>query len=137
MLSANRTFPHAMLREIFEQPGAIAQTLAAYTDGNSLREDTFLTARQALVGKESLLISASGSSRHAGLVAEILFEDLAGIPVDVEYASEYIYRSTHTLKNPCFLAISQSGETADTSEAVSYTHLRAHETGRNLVCRLL
>ena len=63
MLSANRTFPHAMLREIFEQPGAIAQTLAAYTDGNSLREDTFLTARQALVGKDSLLVSAIGSSR--------------------------------------------------------------------------
>jgi glucosamine--fructose-6-phosphate aminotransferase (isomerizing) len=118
MLSANRNFPHAMLREIFEQPDAIAQTLAAYTDGNSLREDTFLTARQALVGKESLLVSASGSSRHAGLVAEILFEDLAGIPVDVEYASEYIYRSTQTLKNPCFMVISQSGETADTSEAL-------------------
>ena len=107
-----------MLREIFEQPDAIAGTLAAYTDGNSLREDTFLSARQALVGKESLLISASGSSRHAGLVAEIIFEDLAGIPVDVEYASEYIYRSTQTLKNPCFMVISQSGETADTTEAL-------------------
>lgn len=107
-----------MLREIFEQPSAIAETLAAYTDGNCLREDTFLTARQALVGKESLLISASGSSRHAGLLAEILFEDLAGIPVDVEYASEYIYRSTQTLKNPCFMVISQSGETADTTEAL-------------------
>lgn len=118
MLPNDRTFPHAMLREIFEQPDAIAKTLAAYTDGDSLREETFLTARQALVGRESLLISASGSSRHAGLMAEILFEDLAGIPVDVEYASEYIYRSTQTLKNPCFMVISQSGETADTSEAL-------------------
>jgi glutamine---fructose-6-phosphate transaminase (isomerizing) len=107
-----------MLREIFEQPKAIADTLAAYCDGTSLREETFRTARQALVGKESLLISASGSSRHAGLVAEILFEDLAGIPVDVEYASEYIYRSTQTLKNPCFMVVSQSGETADTTEAL-------------------
>lgn len=118
MLATDRTFAHAMLREIFEQPNAIAETLAAYTDGKSLREDTFLPARQALVGRESLLISASGSSRHAGLMAEILFEDLAGIPVDVEYASEYIYRSTQTLKNPCFMVISQSGETADTSEAL-------------------
>ena len=128
MLPKDKTFPHAMLSEIFEQPDAIAKTLDAYTDGNSLREDTFLTARQALVGKESLLISASGSSRHAGLVGEILFEDLAGIPVDVEYASEYIYRSTQTLKNPCFLAISQSGETADTSEALREAIARGAET---------
>lgn len=117
-----------MLREIFEQPDAIAATLAGYTDGNSLREETFLSARQALVGKESLLISASGSSRHAGLVGEILFEDLAGIAVDVEYASEYIYRSTQTLKNPCFLAISQSGETADTSEALREATARGTST---------
>ena len=118
MLSTNKTYPHAMLSEIFEQPSAIADTLAAYSDGSSLREEVFSSALSALVGKESLLISASGSSRHAGLFGEILFEDLAGIPVDVEYASEYIYRSTHTLKNPCFLVISQSGETADTSEAL-------------------
>ena len=128
MLPQNKTFPHAMLREIFEQPKAIAETLTAYTEDNCLREDTFRTALQALVGKESLLISASGSSRHAGLVGEILFEDLAGIPVDVEYASEYIYRSTHTLKNPCFLAISQSGETADTSEALREAIARGTST---------
>ncbi len=123
-----RNFPHAMLREIFEQPHAITQTLAAYADGNSLREETFIAARQALVGRESLLISASGSSRHAGQVGEILFEDLAGIAVDVEYASEYIYRSTQTLKNPCFLVISQSGETADTSEALREATARGSST---------
>ncbi|HTD97375.1 MAG TPA: SIS domain-containing protein [Edaphobacter sp.] len=127
-LPKNKTFPHAMLREIYEQPDAIAETLAAYTDGNSLRESTFLTARKALVGKESLLISASGSSRHAGLVGEILFEDLAGIAVDVEYASEYIYRSTQTLKNPCFMVISQSGETADTTEALREATARGTST---------
>jgi glutamine---fructose-6-phosphate transaminase (isomerizing) len=123
-----RSFPHAMLREIFEQPHAITETLAAYADGNSLSEETFIAARQALVGRESLLISASGSSRHAGLVGEILFEDLAGIAVDVEYASEYIYRSTQTLKNPCFLVISQSGETADTSEALREATARGSST---------
>ena len=95
MTTTERNYPHAMLREIFEQPQAIAQTLAAYADGNSLREDVFSAARQALVGRDSILISASGSSRHAGLAGEILFEDLAGIAVDAEYASEYIYRSTH------------------------------------------
>lgn len=123
-----RTFPHAMLREIFEQPLAISDTLAAYADGTSLREDVFQPARQALVGRDSILISASGSSRHAGLCGEILFEDLAGIAVDVEYASEYIYRSTQTLRNPCFLVISQSGETADTSEALREATARGSST---------
>jgi glucosamine--fructose-6-phosphate aminotransferase (isomerizing) len=127
-MPATRSFPHAMLREIFEQPSAIADTLNAYSDGSSLREEVFEPALRALVAKESLLISASGSSRHAGLFGEILFEDLAGIPVDVEYASEYIYRSTHTLKNPCFLVISQSGETADTSEALREATARGTTT---------
>ncbi|QNI37369.1 SIS domain-containing protein [Edaphobacter albus] len=123
-----RNFPHAMLREIFEQPSAIAETLAAYADQATLREDVFLAARQALVGRDSILIAASGSSRHAGLAGEILFEDLAGIAVDVEYASEYIYRSTQTLKNPCFVVISQSGETADTSEALREAIARGSST---------
>ena len=60
------------------------------------------------------MIAASGSSRHAGLAAEIMLEDLAGLIVDVEYASEYVYRSTHTIQDPGVLVISQSGETADT-----------------------
>ena len=127
-MTTARNYPHAMLREIFEQPQAIAQTLAAYADGHSLREDVFSAARQALVGRDSILISASGSSRHAGLAGEILFEDLAGIAVDVEYASEYIYRSTQTLRNPCFLVISQSGETADTSEALREAIARGSST---------
>ncbi|MBS1823461.1 MAG: SIS domain-containing protein, partial [Acidobacteria bacterium] len=127
-MTTARNYPHAMLREIFEQPQAIAQTLAAYADGTSLREDVFSAARQALVGRDSILISASGSSRHAGLSGEILFEDLAGIAVDVEYASEYIYRSTQTLRNPCFLVISQSGETADTSEALREAIARGSST---------
>ncbi len=84
--------------------------------------------RQALVGRDSILIAASGSSRHAGLAGEILFEDLAGIAVDVEYASEYIYRSTQTLHNPCFVVISQSGETADTSEALREAIARGSST---------
>jgi glucosamine--fructose-6-phosphate aminotransferase (isomerizing) len=125
---STRTFPHAMLREIFEQPKALNETLSAYADGISLREEVFAAARQALVGRDSILIAASGSSRHAGLAGEILFEDMAGIAVDVEYASEYIYRSTQTLHNPCFLVISQSGETADTSEALREAVARGSST---------
>jgi len=64
------------------------------------------------------------SSRHAGLAAEIMFEDMAGLAVDVEYASEYCYRSTHTLQDPCVLVISQSGETADTLAALREARAR-------------
>lgn len=128
MSNEGRQFAHAMLREIYEQPDAIAQTLDAYAENGCLREDVFEAARAALVGRESVLISASGSSRHAGLVGEILLEDLAGMTVDVEYASEYIYRSTHTLKNPCFLVLSQSGETADTLEALREAGARGMST---------
>jgi glucosamine--fructose-6-phosphate aminotransferase (isomerizing) len=117
-----------MLREIYEQPGALADTFATYCTNEGLREEIFFSARQALAGKESILIAASGSSRHAGQVGEILFEDRAGIAVDVEYASEYIYRSTQTLKDPCFLVISQSGETADTSEALREAIARGSST---------
>jgi glutamine---fructose-6-phosphate transaminase (isomerizing) len=127
-MQASRNFPHSMLREIYEQPHAITETLSAYADDACLREDAFAPARQALVGRDSILIAASGSSRHAGLAGEILFEDLAGIAVDVEYASEYIYRSTQTLHNPCFVVISQSGETADTSEALREAIARGSST---------
>ena len=123
-----KLYPHAMLKEIFEQPDALAATLAAYTTGNQLREEAFPNARHALSNKESLLIAASGSSRHAGLVAEILFEDQANLAVDVEYASEYIYRSTQTLHNHAFMVISQSGETADTSEALREATARGNAT---------
>ncbi|HLV86317.1 MAG TPA: SIS domain-containing protein [Candidatus Sulfotelmatobacter sp.] len=66
---------------------------------------------------EKLIIAASGSSRHAGLAGEIMIEDLSGVAVDVEYASEYCYRSTHAAVEPIVMVITQSGETADTIAA--------------------
>ncbi len=125
---STRIFPHAMLREIHEQPDALARTLDAYTQGDQLREESFSCALQALAGRNSLLIAASGSSRHAGLIGEILLEDFAGMPVDVEYASEFIYRSTQTMTSPCFLVLSQSGETADTLEALREAKARGAST---------
>jgi glucosamine--fructose-6-phosphate aminotransferase (isomerizing) len=127
-LSTQRQFPHAMLREIYEQPDALRRTLDAYIEGNALREAPFACALEALTGRHNLLISASGSSRHAGLIGEVLFEDFAGLPVDVEYASEYIYRSTQTMAAPCFLVLSQSGETADTLEALREAKSRGAST---------
>jgi len=119
-----RLFPHAMLREIYEQPEAIARTLNFFAEENVLRAERFSAALNALAGKDAMVIAASGSSRHAGLVGEILIEDFAGLPVDVEYASEYIYRSTQTVRSPCFLVLSQSGETADTLQALREARVR-------------
>ncbi len=119
-----KTFAHAMLREIYEQPEALAETLAAFTERGGLREDSFAAALHSLAGQHSMLIAASGSSRHAGLVGKFLFEELAGLPVDVEYASEYICRTTHTPSARCVLVLSQSGETADTLEALREARMR-------------
>src|SRR5258708_905495 len=121
-------FPHAMLREIYEQPQALAATIERYAPGGASPAETFQPVFDALGRRERLVIAASGSSRHAGLAGEIMLEDLAGIPVDVEYASEYTYRSTHTLHNPGVLVISQSGETADTLAALREAHARGLAT---------
>ena len=121
-------FPHAMLAEIFQQPHALRDTLAYYLRDKSLSGEAFAAAHSALLGHERLVIAASGSSRHAGLAGEIMLEDLAGVSVDVEYASEYTYRSTHTLQDPCTIVISQSGETADTLAALREARGRGLKT---------
>jgi glucosamine--fructose-6-phosphate aminotransferase (isomerizing) len=125
---APETFPHAMLREIYEQPQALAATIGQYVPGGARAAETLQSVIDALGRRERLVIAASGSSRHAGLAGEIMLEDLAGIPVDVEYASEYTYRSTHTLHNPGVLVISQSGETADTLAALREAQARGLAT---------
>jgi glutamine---fructose-6-phosphate transaminase (isomerizing) len=121
-------FEHAMLREIFEQPQALAETIEHYAPRAGLRTEIFRPVADALRGRERLVIAASGSSRHAGLAAEIMLEDLAGLAVDVEYASEYTYRSTHTIQDPGVLVISQSGETADTLAALREAKIRGLRT---------
>jgi len=113
-----RTFAHAMLQEIYEQPEALAATISRYAPGGSLSAESFPKIADILRGRQRLVIAASGSSRHAGLAGEIMLEDYAGLAVDVEYASEYSYRSTYTLHDPGVLVISQSGETADTLAAL-------------------
>jgi glucosamine--fructose-6-phosphate aminotransferase (isomerizing) len=127
-ISESVTFPHAMLSEIYEQPRALADTIEQYVPGGAPAAEIFQSVAKALGERERLVIVASGSSRHAGLAGEIMLEDLAGIPVDVEYASEYTYRSTHTLHNPGVLVISQSGETADTLAALREAKARGLAT---------
>ena len=78
--------------------------------------------------ENKLVIAASGSSRHAGLFAELVIEDLSGIAVDVEYASEYCYRSVKSLTDTAVMVVSQSGETADTLAALRKANLAGHAT---------
>ena len=113
----SRVFPHAMLREIYEQPSVMLETVRRNVAGDTLFPDMLHPIENALFAFKKIIIAASGSSRHAGLVGEILMEDLAGVAVDVEYASEYCYRSTHAGADPIVLVITQSGETADTIAA--------------------
>jgi len=110
-------FSHAMRREIYEQPSAIAKTIQRHLRDDSLFPGELHAVESSLLTFEKLIIAASGSSRHAGLAGEIMIEDLSGVAVDVEYASEYCYRSTHAGKEPLVMVITQSGETADTIAA--------------------
>jgi glucosamine--fructose-6-phosphate aminotransferase (isomerizing) len=113
----NDSFAHAMRREIYEQPGAIARTIEMHLKNDIIFPGELHSIEGALLRLEKLIIAASGSSRHAGLAGEIMIEDLSGVAVDVEYASEYCYRSTHAAVDPIVMVITQSGETADTIAA--------------------
>jgi glucosamine--fructose-6-phosphate aminotransferase (isomerizing) len=115
--ASNPKYSHAMRREIYEQPTAIANTVAKHLKDDIIFPGELHAIETALLTIEKLIIAASGSSRHAGLAGEIMIEDLSGVAVDVEYASEYCYRSTHAAVDPIVMVITQSGETADTIAA--------------------
>src|SRR5271156_6031513 len=115
--AANDGFAHAMRREIYQQPRAIAKTIDQHLKDDILFPGELHAIESALLTFEKLIIAASGSSRHAGLAGEIMIEDLSGVAVDVEYASEYCYRSTHAAVDPIVMVVTQSGETADTIAA--------------------
>ena len=125
-------YPHFMLKEIYDQPQAIEDTLrTAQTDfGKILGLDT-----QGIRQLRNIHIIACGTAYHAGLVGKYYLEQLAGIPVSVDLASEYKYRSVPQLPHTLAIAISQSGETADTIGAVK----KAKELGfRTLaICNVL
>ncbi len=122
-------FAHWMLREIFEQPATLQATVDRYVAGGELCSDQCGPLLEWLKRVHTkIVIAASGSSRHAGLLAELILEDLSGIPVDVEYASEYSYRSEKALANTAVMVISQSGETADTLAALRKANAIGNET---------
>jgi len=93
-------FPNHMLREIYEQPLAISETIRQNVADEVIFSNSLQPIEKALFAFKKIIIAASGSSRNAGLAGEIMMEDLAGVAVDVEYASEYCYRSTHSDTDP-------------------------------------
>lgn len=118
-------YKHYMLKEIYEQPEAIKQTISQALDGNSLRDD-FLKNSEADFNKiQSVQIIACGTSYHSGMIAKYWFEQLIGVPCQVEIASEFRYRTPVIVENTLYICISQSGETADTLAALRETQKRA------------
>ncbi len=113
-------YEHYMLKEIFEQPRSIMDTFRGRLkpDTNEIRLGGLHDVKDQLVNARRIVIIACGTSWHAGLVGEYLIEDLARIPVEVEYASEFRYRNPLIGSDDVVLAISQSGETADTLAAI-------------------
>ncbi len=113
-------FEHFMLKEIFEQPRSIKDTFRGriIPDTNEIHLGGLHEVKEQLVNAKRIVVIACGTSWHAGLVGEYLLEEMARIPVEVEYASEFRYRNPMIGPGDVVLAVSQSGETADTLAAV-------------------
>jgi glucosamine--fructose-6-phosphate aminotransferase (isomerizing) len=113
-------FDHFMLKEIFEQPRSILDSMRGrlHLDQGMVTLGGIRDYQQKLLNAKRIIITACGTSWHAGLVGEYLIEDLARIPVEVEYSSEFRYRNPIIAEEDVIIAISQSGETADTLAAI-------------------
>ncbi|WP_298754139.1 glutamine--fructose-6-phosphate transaminase (isomerizing) [uncultured Psychroserpens sp.] len=113
-------YEHFMLKEIYEQPSAILDTFRGRLLSNEgiIKMAGVEDNMKKFLNAHRIIVVACGTSWHAGLVSEYIFEDLARIPVEVEYASEFRYRNPVITENDVVIAISQSGETADTLAAI-------------------
>jgi glucosamine--fructose-6-phosphate aminotransferase (isomerizing) len=113
-------YEHFMLKEIYEQPSVIKDTYRGRLHANEglIQMSGVEDNLEKFINAERIIIVACGTSWHAGLVAEYIFEEFARIPVEVEYASEFRYRNPIINKKDIVIAISQSGETADTMAAI-------------------
>ena len=121
-------FTHFMLKEIFEQPRTVENAMRGrivQEEGTAKFGGLNLSVAE-LRAIDQIVITSCGTSWHAGLVGEYLFEEFANIPVEVEYASEFRYRNAPIEKNTLVLAITQSGETADTLASLRETKRRGH-----------
>ena len=122
-------FAHYMLKEVFEQSQTIANALRGRIDrdASTAKFGGLNMSLAELRAVNRIVITACGTSWHAGLVGEYLFEELANIPTEVEYASEFRYRNPPIDTNTLVLAITQSGETADTLASLRETKRRGHK----------
>lgn len=113
-------YPHFMLKEIFEQPRTITDCIRGRinVEGTNVVLSSILDNKERFLNARRIIFVACGTSWHAGLFGEYLFEDLCGIEVKVEYASEFRYRNPVIHSDDVVIAISQSGETADTLAAI-------------------
>ncbi len=117
-------FKHYMLKEIYEQPDAVARTIEMAVDNGdtpTLRSDFLQRHEAQLAGIRNIQVIACGTSYHAGMVAKYWFENLTRLPCSVEVASEFRYRNPVVVDNSLVICISQSGETADTLSALRDT----------------
>jgi glutamine---fructose-6-phosphate transaminase (isomerizing) len=123
------SFPHFMLKEIYEQPQTVRNALRGRLDADAAMAHfgglNMSTAELRAVDR--IVIAACGTSWHAGLVGEYLIEELAHVPVEVEYASEFRYRNAPFDKNTLLLVITQSGETLDTLAGLREAKRRGHK----------
>ena len=120
-------YAHFMQKEIFEQPGVVANTLEMVLNAQSISPRLFGSEAENIFNNtDSILILACGTSYHAGLVARYWLETVAGIPCNVEIASEYRYRNPAVGPETLVVGISQSGETADTLAGLSYAKSLGH-----------
>ncbi|MBR4537192.1 MAG: glutamine--fructose-6-phosphate transaminase (isomerizing) [Bacteroidales bacterium] len=113
-------YPHFMLKEIFEQPQTLRTSMKGRVnvDANNIALSGFIDNRERFLNAKRIIITACGTSWHAGLIAMYAIEEFARIPVEVEYSSEFRYRKPVIHKDDVVIAISQSGETADTLAAI-------------------
>ncbi|MEG2359400.1 glutamine--fructose-6-phosphate transaminase (isomerizing) [Acinetobacter sp.] len=125
-------YKHYMLKEIYEQPEAIQQTISQALNGNALRPDFLKNAEADFSSIQQVQIIACGTSYHAGMIAKYWFEQLINVPAQVEIASEFRYRSPVIVSNTLYVCISQSGETADTLAALRDTQKRAAAKGLDI-----
>ena len=113
-------YPHFMLKEIFEQPDCLTNCMRGRinVEGDHVTLSALIDYRRQLLSAKRVVIVACGTSWHAGLIGKQLIESFCRIPVEVEYASEFRYRNPVVNKDDIVIAISQSGETADTLAAI-------------------
>lgn len=119
-------YPHFMLKEIFEQPECLTNCMRGRVnvEGDNVTLSAVIDYRKQLLAAERIIIVACGTSWHAGLIGKQMIENLCRIPVEVEYASEFRYRNPVVSEKDVVIAISQSGETADTLAAVNLSKER-------------